>query len=137
MLTNSDNWVDVSHNMAQYKDVFDIPTEQDLDNLTKNDIVKISNGFERFFVRVKDVCDNTVFGIVENHLVGKYDYDFSDTVRFEKKNIFMIKKSSVNSNTTKKHKTTKRILKFLGIDPTLQSREAMAVLSILNKNDTS
>jgi len=66
-------------------------------------------------------------------LVGKYDYDYKDVVHFEKKNIFMIKKYDglADQQKNKKTKTTKRMLKLLGVDPTENSKEAMAVMSIL------
>ena len=131
MLAHTDDWVDVTQRMEQYSGVFDIPTKENLDALVAGDSVKISNGFERFFVRVASVEGDTIHGRVENHLVGKYDYDYNDTVRFEKKNIFLIKKRDTNSNSNKKTKTTKRMLRLLGIDPTEQSKEAFAVLSIL------
>jgi len=99
-IIHTDDWVDVIHNKDEYSDCFDIPTEADLDNLSSNDVAKISNGFERFFVRIKEVIDNTIIGVVDNHLVGKYDYDFNDTVRFEKRNIFMYKGSKRDTFNT-------------------------------------
>jgi len=134
-IIHTDDWVDVIHNKDEYSDCFDIPTEADLDNLSSNDVAKISNGFERFFVRIKEVIDNTIIGVVDNHLVGKYDYDFNDTVRFEKRNIFMLKKNDTTNDIKKtKNKNARRMLKILGIDPKQQSKEAMAVLSIIDKN---
>jgi hypothetical protein len=135
-IIHSDDWVDVIHKKDEYIDCFDIPTETALENLSTNDMVKISNGFERFFVRVKYINGSTVVGIVDNHLVGKYDYDFNDTVRFEKKNIFVIKKDDTPTNDIKKtkNKNARRMLKILGIDPKQQSKEAMALLSIMDKN---
>ena len=135
-IIHTDDWVDVIYNKEEYSDCFDIPTETDLENLSTNDMVKISNGFERFFVRVKYINGDTIIGIVDNHLVGKYDYDFNDTVRFEKKNIFVIKKDDTDKTNIKKTKNrnARRMLKILGIDPLQQSKEAMAVLSIMDKN---
>ena len=129
MLAHTDDWVDVTQRMEQYSGVFDIPTKQNLDGLVAGDSVKISNGFERFFVRVTSIEGDTIHGRVENHLVGKYDYDYNDIVRFEKRNVFAIKR---HDPINKKNKTTKRMLRLLGIDPAEQSKEAMALLSILH-----
>jgi hypothetical protein len=133
MLTHTDDWVDVTQRLDHYRDVFDIPNEDALKNLEVKDRVKISNGFERFFVFVTGIDGNIVYGKIENHLIGKYDYDYKDVVHFEKKNIFMIKKYDglADQQKNKKTKTTKRMLKLLGVDPTENSKEAMAVMSIL------
>jgi hypothetical protein len=133
MISHTDDWVDVTQRTEQYSGVFDLPTRDDLDALAERDSVKISNGFERFFVRVSGIEGDTVYGRVENHLVGKYDYDYNDTVRFEKRNIFVIRKHAggTASVKTKATKNTKRMLKLLGIDPAEHSKEAMAMMSIL------
>ena len=133
ILTHTDDWVDVTERLEDYRDVFDIPNEDALKNLGVKDIVKISNGFERFFVIVTGIDGDTVYGKIENHLVGKYDYDYKDVVHFEKKNIFIIKKYDglADQQKNKKARTTKRMLKLLGVDATENSKEAMAVMSIL------
>ena len=135
-IIHTDDWVDVIEKKEEYKDCFEIPTETDLKHLAIHDMVKISNGFERFFVRVKEMIDTTVIGVVDNHLVGKYDYDFNDTVRFEHRNIFMIKKNDPAVIEQKKSagKNARRMMKMLGVDPSQSSKEALAVMSIMRQN---
>jgi hypothetical protein len=47
----------------------------------------------------------------------------------------MLKKNDTTNDIKKtKNKNARRMLKILGIDPKQQSKEAMAVLSIIDKN---
>lgn len=115
-----DTWVDVVEGREKYKDSFDIPTEEDLSQLGANDRVKISNGFERFFVRVGTVDGDTVVGTVMNHLVGKSDYNYQDEVSFEKRHIFMIQKPPTPDPGAARRR---KLLRMLGEDA-----DALAVI---------
>lgn len=133
VLAHADAWIDVQGNLDEYKDFYDVPTKDAMDALAEKDTVKISNGFEKFFVRVSHVDGDIVYGVVENHLVGKYDYDFNDMVRFEKRNIFTIKKH-VPRVMSAEQKNARRLIKMLGINPAEQTKEAMAIMAIMQKN---
>ncbi|QIG60141.1 hypothetical protein [Dishui Lake large algae virus 1] len=136
-IEHTDDWIDVSEKRAEHIDTGDIPSKDELDQLSPKDTVKISNGFEKFFVTVREVSDDIVIGTIDNHLVGKYDYDYGDMVRFEKKNVFLIKKSKIpDANAVSKRRSARRMMRLLGIDPKNQNQnqnnEALALMSIIS-----
>ena len=71
---------------------FTEPTSENLKNLQVNDSVKIGNGNENFWVTVQKIEENAVYGKVDNHLVLKKNYNFSDNVIFGKQHILDILK---------------------------------------------
>lgn len=136
---HEDSWVNVVERRDDYEFLFTIPTEDDLKLLIPNDMVKISNGFERFFVRIIEIREDCFIGIIDNHLRGNYDYDFGNKVRFYGYNIFTITKYQDKSGKTDdiktktNKKTTARMMKMLGKDPLTSSQEMKMFESILNQ----
>jgi uncharacterized protein YegJ (DUF2314 family) len=66
-------------------------TKRKLNNEVQiNDFVKISNGKERFWVKVIDLKKNLVLGIVSNNLIFNNELNMGDLVKFEKKYILEI-----------------------------------------------
>lgn len=56
-----------------------------------NDLVKVSNGKERFWVKIKKITDKYISGEVVNHLVDvDKKYDYGDVIKFEKNKIIDI-----------------------------------------------
>lgn len=131
-LLHKDNWIDVFENREEYEFLFDLPKEDDLMKIQIKDLVKISNGRERFFVSVTEIRNDCMIGIVNNHLKGQYDYVYGDSVCFEKRHIFSILKNEETQNK-KINRNTVRMMKMLGIDPKKSTREAMMFDSIQNK----
>lgn len=127
-LIHTDNWVDVVENREDYEYLFDLPTEEDLRALRPGDSVKISNGAERFFVLVTEVRSDCFIGTVDNHLRGNYDYVFGDRVRFEGRHVFAIRRAE--EAPRKMAKTTARMVKMLGLDPSKSAKHAMMFESL-------
>ncbi len=88
---HTDDWVDVVEMATKFPDKFEKPSDQELDSVSVNASVKIGNGRERFFVTVKNILpDGSIIGTVDNHLIRDSPYNFGDTVKFEKKNIYVV-----------------------------------------------
>ena len=85
----TDEWVDVNEMNSKYANTFDIPTQTELENITIADTVKISNGYERFWVEIKEIKNLYLIGRVDNELITN-EYNLNDYVMFEKKNIYDI-----------------------------------------------
>lgn len=85
----TDDWVNANEMNSKYPNTFDIPTQSELENITIGDTVKISNGFERFWVEVKEINKLYLIGRVDNELITN-EYGLNDYVMFEKRNIYDI-----------------------------------------------
>lgn len=85
----TDDWVNANEMNSKYPNTFDIPTQNELENITIGDTVKISNGFERFWVEVKEITNLYLIGRVDNELITN-EYSLNDYVMFEKRNIYDI-----------------------------------------------
>lgn len=85
----TDDWVDANEMNSKYPNTFDFPTQDELENITIGDTVKISNGLERFWVELKEVKKLYLIGRIDNELITN-EYNFNDYVMFEKKNIYDI-----------------------------------------------
>ena len=85
----TDDWVDVKKMHSNYPDTFDIPTQDELDNIKINDSVKISNGFERFWAQIIQVNTLYLLGKVDNELITN-EYKLGDIIMFERHNIYDI-----------------------------------------------
>ena len=85
----TDDWVNVNEMNSKYPNTFDIPTQNELENITIGDTVKISNGFERFWVEIKEITNLYLIGRVDNELITN-EYSLNDYVMFEKRNIYDI-----------------------------------------------
>lgn len=73
-------------------ETFEAPTLDELSNVREGDNVKVCTGGERFWVEVKLIEDNTIYGKVNNRLVNFYEHglDLGDVVRFDKECIYDI-----------------------------------------------
>lgn len=132
----TDHWTDAIEKSREEGSGVVPPSQEELDSLAPGDTVKISNGFERFFVLVREIQGQgdaeTVKGTITNHLVGVYGYDYRDTVVFQKRHVFSIRKRAPPSEEARTAaKNRRRMLKLLGVEPGEESAEADAVLSIL------
>ena len=85
----TDDWVNVNEMNSKYPNTFDIPNQNELENITIGDTVKISNGFERFWVEIKEITNLYLIGRVDNELITN-EYSLNDYVMFEKRNIYDI-----------------------------------------------
>jgi hypothetical protein len=63
--------------------------KNDFSNLKKNESVKISNGREKFWVKILYVnkINNIIFGNVDNELILNSPYNIGDIVQFSFENI--------------------------------------------------
>jgi hypothetical protein len=86
----TDDWVDAKEMSYKYPNTFDFPTQYELENITIGDSVKISNGFERFWVEIKEVNKLYLIGRVDNKLITR-EYNLNNLVMFEKKNVYDIR----------------------------------------------
>ena len=71
---------------------FEVPSEEDLDNIKQGDTVKVSVGGERFWTTVTEVEEGEITAIVDNQLVctDKHGYSLGDTIEFHKYNVYSI-----------------------------------------------
>lgn len=72
---------------------YSIPSKKKLDILKIGDVVKLSNGFEKFFVKITKFKLNDkkkIVGTILNKLLYNYIYDYGDSVEFNLNNIFEI-----------------------------------------------
>lgn len=80
---------------ADNPETFDIPTNEDIDNLTIGSHVKVGfksdNGTERMWVKLTNEVDgNTVNGVLDNDPVLVEDIECGDLIQFERKHIIGI-----------------------------------------------
>ena len=102
----TDDWVDVKKMNDKYPDTFDIPTQNELENITIGDSIKISNGFERFWVEIKNINELYLIGRVDNKLITS-EYNLNDYVMFENRNIYNINNIKYKKNIIKNIKKNK------------------------------
>lgn len=71
---------------------FQVPTQEELDGLTKGDTVKVNTCGERFWVIVTWVGGESVIGTVDNDLLftDEHGLDYGDIITFTKENIYDI-----------------------------------------------
>lgn len=128
----TDHWTDAIEKSKEEGSGVVPPSQEELDGLAPGDMVKISNGFERFFVLVREINGIAVKGTITNHLVGVYGYDYHDTVVFQKRHIFSIRKRAPPSEEARTAaKNRRRMLRLFGVEPGEDSTEADAIMSIL------
>jgi hypothetical protein len=84
-------FVDAQLMHRNHPDTFEVPDQDELDNIVPGALVKVCNNFERFWCKVTEVqLDGTISATVDNRLFGKYGYNEGDTVTFHKNNIYSI-----------------------------------------------
>ena len=80
--------VDAQEKAEKHPNKFEVPTKRKLNNLKIDDIVKICDGEERFWVIITDVHKNQIVGKIDNNLIGDQEYGAGDHIHFEKNNIY-------------------------------------------------
>ena len=74
-----------------YPDRFWSPSQYMLDNIRITDLVKISNGKERFWVEIIKILKNGFYECkVRNKLLDKELYDFGTIIKIHQNNIYDI-----------------------------------------------
>lgn len=88
---HEDKWEDAQTLAILNPITFEALPQKHLNQLRIQDMVKISNGGERFWVTIDAICDDEIVGTVDNHLISEnLDYNYGDKVRFHKKNVYQI-----------------------------------------------
>ena len=88
MIKHTPQLVDAVEMAQQSPHTFHLPN---LKGLKVGDIVKVCNGFERFWVILTEInIGNMCQGIVDNLLVFPCGYDLGDMLHFEKRNIYQV-----------------------------------------------
>lgn len=73
-------------------DSFEAPSQKELDQLKVGDVVKVSNGQERFWTIIKELkSSNVIIAEVNNRLMGVQPYNLGDLIQFTKTNIYTIR----------------------------------------------
>jgi hypothetical protein len=85
-LVHTDAWVDAQQ-MAHENPSYYVPNKHTLDTIQLGDCLKISNGDERFYVRVVRLINEIIVGMVTNMLVYEREYNFMDLVHFKRENV--------------------------------------------------
>lgn len=86
-----DQWMSAQELARDHPDSFEIPTPEELDGLKEDDLVKVCNGKERFWVVLTKVDHSLDYfeGRVNNQLVYKKPYNYDDLISFKKENIYV------------------------------------------------
>jgi hypothetical protein len=74
----------------QHPQTFEIPTDEQKDNVFADDFVKIGVEGERFWVRVTIRDGAHYVGQIKSYLVGKWGLKFDDEIAFEAKHILAV-----------------------------------------------
>lgn len=71
-------------------ETFDAPTPEELGSLEPEGYVQICNEKERFWVKITEIEDDIISGVIDNNLVEDHGYNLGDEVEFEKRHIYKI-----------------------------------------------
>ena len=85
-------------NVNNYKEDIDFYIPETA-NLKVGNLVKISNNFERFWVKIKEIKELYILGEIDNHLTFNENYDYKDVIIFEKCNIFEVFNSNIKETS--------------------------------------
>jgi hypothetical protein len=87
----ADDLVDAQAMHLKYPDTFEVPSASELNRLKPGDSVKVCNGKERFWVKIKEIGDDTNLIVsVNNQLLWPIDYDYESDIIIKKKHIYAI-----------------------------------------------
>lgn len=86
------NFIDAQQLHKDFPETFKVPSKEDLDKLTKMDLVKIAVDSERFWVRIETVDGDKITGKVYSDLILTQYHGLkqNDDIEFEKKHIYAI-----------------------------------------------
>jgi len=75
-----------------YPATFEVPAAEELQAIQKGDLVKVSTGSERFWVKVTQKEGAAITGIVDNNLVNTEEHGLKlgDTIEFLEENVYSI-----------------------------------------------
>lgn len=76
--------------LSKHSTTFYAPNKSELDSIEEGSIVKVCNGFERFWTKVLVIKNDNIIAVIDNILVDAKEYDFGDTIKFEKRHIYSI-----------------------------------------------
>jgi len=88
----------ISHDFVNAKglsmespDTFEVPSDKELNEISKGMFVKVCHNQERFWVEIKSIRrDGSILGRVDNNLLCDHDFDLNSLVEFERSNIFSL-----------------------------------------------
>lgn len=86
------NPVNAQQMALKYPETFEVPSNDELDSITKNDFVKICMSNERFWCQVIEVKIDVIIGRVDNQLVLAHTIEHNSIVEFNKCNVYSILK---------------------------------------------
>lgn len=79
----------------EYPDSFEIPSEEEKDNVQIGDYVKVSDGNERFWTVVEEFLDNeTMYVSIDNVLVSNQPYNLDDYLKIHRNHVNRIMKKN-------------------------------------------
>ena len=100
-------FVDAQQMHKEHPDTFDVPSQDELDNLKIDDSVKVcANHAERFWVTITEINGEKITGLIDNDLLytNTHGLKFQDIITFFKCHIYDIwqKKEAQNANWNQK-----------------------------------
>jgi uncharacterized protein YegJ (DUF2314 family) len=120
--------------MIKYYDnwIKNLQNKYDILKFKKNESIKISNGKEKFWVKIFSINlnNNTIIGIVDNELILKSKYNFGDFVEFSIENILDYHSSDEMNNLSN---YIKNIIKEIMIKNNCTVKDAIKLIYSDNK----
>jgi len=74
----------------KHSGTFEVPTQDELNNLKPSNFVKVCAFRERFWVEIEEINDEIITGRIDNDLVMTDEIKFDDVITFKKENIYAI-----------------------------------------------
>jgi hypothetical protein len=108
---------DAQKRHQQHPTTFEVPTQEELNNISVSDHVKVCDGMERFWVKVTGGLGRFITGTIANDLISDNDYNFGTEIEFEHKHVYSIMKSEDEQtyDPEKAHKEMKSVIEsYLG-----------------------
>lgn len=88
---NEAGFIDAQQMHKDHPETFEVPSKEELDAIKPGDNVKVCvNDQERFWVLVTEVNGDKITGMVNNKLLGDYGFDYEDTIKVLKRNVYSI-----------------------------------------------
>ena len=75
--------------MAREFPDFEAPSHAELGSIKTGDAVKVSNNYDRFWVRVTGIDGQVLRGSIDNDLVGPVGH-YGDLITFEKRHVYEV-----------------------------------------------
>lgn len=84
------NFINAKQQNILHPKTFEVPTDQELNNLTTGDIVKVCHNDERFWTLIMSVKGNTITASIDNDLIFEQPFERGSVIQFGKENIYDI-----------------------------------------------